>query len=413
MDSELFKKWMEKANRSLFFFIALLFHLILFLMVATWVIFQPPVPVKEDFQPTYVPPASLPPPPPATTTPTMQVSPATVPTTATAITSASVAPAFNVPIPEIETSIDPGVKPQATATPPSANPLLSRLPAIRTTVDRWRSEENIRNSGGDVHNLVAKFPVFLAQYADGDWNCNNYYQGDQLTSGALPNLVAKISEWSSQSLVSQAPKSIAIDSPELISNPPPFIFFTGHKDFHLTDAEITNLRKYLQVGGAIWGDSAFAGTGSRFDVAFHREMKLVLPDVDKNFQPLPMDHPIFTHGWFPMDKLPPGMNFRADPVEVINLDGKLAVIYTPNDYSDLLTLALRSGRDEVEATADNNGFFRYAPDHPLYTPDEFFNHRATYYRNYDAGPSMAAYKLSMNILTHLLIRFDDSLQLTP
>ena len=35
MNTAFFKKWMDKANRSLFFFIALLFHLILFLMVAT------------------------------------------------------------------------------------------------------------------------------------------------------------------------------------------------------------------------------------------------------------------------------------------------------------------------------------------------------------------------------------------
>ena len=136
---------------------------------------------------------------------------------------------------------------------------------------------------------------------------------------------------------------------ELISSPPPYIFFTGHKDFHLTDAEIVNLRKYLQIGGAIWGDSALSGDGSRFDVAFHREMKKVLPDRDKNFQPLPMDHEIFAKSWFPIDKVPPGMNYHADPVEIINMDGKLAIIYTPNDYSDMMTLFLKPGRDESSA----------------------------------------------------------------
>src|SRR5208282_4050823 len=129
-----------------------------------------------------------------------------------------------------------------------------------------------------------------------------------------------------------------IDSPALLTDPPPFIYFTGHKDFQLTDSEIENLRKYLQVGGAIWGDSALAGDGSRFDVAFHREMKRVLPDADKNFEPLPMTHDIFTKSWFPISKVPTGMNYRADPVQIINLDGKLAVIYTPNDYSDMMTM---------------------------------------------------------------------------
>jgi hypothetical protein len=411
--NRLFKLWIEKANRSLFFFIALLFHLILFIMVATWVIFEAPPPVKQDFQPTYVPASLPPPPPPQTSTPTMAVSPAAVPTTPTAITSQSAMASFDVPMPQIDTSVDPSVKPSTKIIPPSSQGIQSRLAAIKTTVSSWRSQDNIRNTDGDVHNLVAKFPVFLAQYADGDWSCNNYQNNDGTYGGCLANLTDKISEWSNKSLVGQALKTIACDSPDLISTPPPYIFFTGHKDFHLTDDEVTNLRKYLQIGGCIWGDSAFAGDGSRFDVAFHREMKRVLPDADKNFQPLPMDHEIFTKSWFPIETLPLGMNYRADPVEIINLDGKLAIIYTPNDYSDMMTMHLLPGRDESSAQAD--GWTNYKPDegHLLYSNGNFFYHGGTYYRNYDAGPVMAVYKLSMNILAHLLIRFDDNLQLTP
>ncbi len=36
-----------------------------------------------------------------------------------------------------------------------------------------------------------------------------------------------------------------------MSKMPPFIFFTGHKDFVLTDDEVHNLQAYLQNGGAI------------------------------------------------------------------------------------------------------------------------------------------------------------------
>ena len=67
MNSDFIKRWMEKVNRSLFFFLALLFHMILFLMIATYTIFRAPAPPKEDFHETFVPPASLPPPPPQTT----------------------------------------------------------------------------------------------------------------------------------------------------------------------------------------------------------------------------------------------------------------------------------------------------------------------------------------------------------
>lgn len=417
MDSAFIKKWMDKANRSLFFFIALLFHLVLFLMVATLIIFQPPPVVKEDFQQTFVPPASLPPPPPQTSPQTVAVSPTAVPVTPAAITTTSAAASFSVPMPSLDTTVDPNMTKNMVKTiQPAASALTSRLAAIRTTVSSWRSADNIRNAGGDVHNLVAKFPVYLAQYADGDWNCNNYFLDHATptvpTSGCLANLVSKISEWSNKDLQGATIKSIAIDSPELISSPPPYIFFTGHKDFHLTDAEISNLRKYLQNGGAIWGDSAFSGDGSRFDVAFHREMKKVLPDPDIVFQDLPKDHKIFTGSWFPIDKTPAGMNYRQDPVQIMNLDGKLAVIYTPDDYSDMMTMALAPGRDED--AAKENGWSFYTPKHPLFTPQFFSQHEPTFYRNYEPGPSMAVYKLSMNILAYLLIRFDDDLLLgTP
>jgi hypothetical protein len=416
MNSAFIKQWMDKANRSLFFFIALLFHLILFMMIATWVIFQAPAPPNEDFKETFVPPASLPPPPPQTSPQTVAVSPTAVPTTPAAITTTSSAAAFSVPMPQIDTTVDPSMQQSAVRSlPPTTNGLTSRLTAIRATVNSWRTEDNIRNAGGDVHNLVAKFPVYLAQYADGDWNCNNYFCDPTTptipTSGCLPDLVNKIVEWSRKDLQSAVIKTIAIDSPELISTPPPYIFFTGHKDFHLTDAEVANLRKYLQAGGAVWGDSAFSGDGSRFDVAFHREMKRVLPDPDITFEDLPMDHEIFTKSWFPIDHIPLGMNYHNDPVQIMNLDGKLAVIYTPDDYSDMMTLALAPGREETEA--NYNGWNWYDPTHPLFTPNDFTQHAPTFYRNYAPGSAMSVYKLSMNILAHLLIRFDDDLLLTP
>jgi hypothetical protein len=416
MNSQFIKKLMDRANRSLFFLIALLFHLVLAIMLATLIIFQAPAPPTEDFKETFVPPAAPPPPPPQTTPQTVAVSPTAVPTTQAAITTTSSAVAFSVPMPTIDTTVDPNIQQsQVRSLPQQTSGLGARLTAIRATVTSWRTEDNIRNAGGDVHNLVAKFPVYLAQYADGDWNCNNYNcdpaAPGQITSGCLPDLVDKIVEWSRKDLQSAVIKSIAIDSPELISTPPPYIFFTGHKDFHLTEAEVANLRKYLQAGGAVWGDSAFSGDGSRFDVAFHREMKRVLPDPDIAFEDLPMDHEIFTKSWFPIDHIPLGMNYRADPVQIVNLDGKLAIIYTPDDYSDMMTLALAPGRDETEA--NYNGWSYWRPEHPLFTPNNFTWDAPTFYRNYAPAPAMSVYKLSMNILAHLLIRFDDDLLLTP
>jgi len=106
----------------------------------------------------------------------------------------------------------------------------------------------------------------------------------------------------------------------------------------LTDQEVQNLSDYLQIGGCIWGDNALAGRGSRFDVAFRREMKRVVPDLDKNFEPVDLTYDIFTKSWYSISKVPQGMNYYAEPLEHLDIDGKLAILYTPNDYSDKMCI---------------------------------------------------------------------------
>jgi len=415
--------WKEKLNRSSFFFVALFLHVVVLAMVATVVIFKPTILFRPDFGIVYIPP-STPPPSPQTPQVTVSTPKVEVHDNAPPIVSPNVAPTFNIQPPDLTSMVE--TKPQSQVKPagipaPQQDPLTKRLPLIRTTVEKWRPPGNIPRSNGDVHNLIAKFPVYLAQYADGDWNCNNYMNGTAsptdgtgaITGGCLPNLVHQIGLWSHGSIKGQEVKSISIDSPELLSDPPPYILFTGHRDFHLTNAEIENLQKYLQAGGAIWGDSAFAGDGSRFDVAFHREMKRVLPDVDKNFEPLPMTHDIFTHSWYPIDKTPTGMNYRADPVQIINLDGKLAVIYTPNDYSDMMTMLLQAGAEPPQIDKYGNPPFAPSAAHPLFTPNWMLASGPYFYRNFEAASCLDCYKLSINILSHLLIRFDEDLQMAP
>jgi hypothetical protein len=302
---------------------------------------------------------------------------------------------------------DPG--PRIQGHEPTLNPPTSISPDNTSLVDLIAFKRHLKI--WTLPNGKMRFPIYLAKYADGDWNCNHYFHEGNLTSGALPNLFSKVEEWSEDELASNGIKVVALDSKEIIDNPPPFIFFTGHKDFHLTKAEIANLRTYLLQGGAIWGDSAFAGDGSRFDVAFQREMKYVLPDKDLQFEPLPADHDIFIKSKFLIEDMPKGMNYRNDPIECINIADKIAVIYTPNDYSDMMTMLLLPGRNEREAQMD--GWGHWEPQHPLFTPGEFAGHAATYFRNYSPSSAMTSYKLSMNILIYLLHRYDDELLLTP
>ncbi len=398
----------QRLQRSAFFFGAVLFHLVLALMLIGDVVWQAPPPAKDNsFTAALLPEAAAPPPVPPASSAAADAGLSMIHSAGLGLDLGSSDPVMPATIGK---DLLPGI-PLAVGSPAAA---LAHLPGAGGHSPVDLGEVKRVRAGWAVPGKpdFMRFPIYLAKYADGDWDCNNYRHEGQLTSGALPNLLARIHEWSHGALDGRQVKVVALDSPEILSNPPPFIFLTGHRDFHLTSAEIANLAKYLAIGGAVWGDSAFAGDGSRFDVAFRREVKLVLPDKDLQFAPLPADHPIFTSATrFDLAGVPTGMNRRADPIEAINLGGKLAVLYTPNDYSDMLTMVLQPGLDEREARMERDT--RWTPDHPLYTDGAFVFHAASYFRNYEPDSVMTTYKLSMNILIHLLHRYDDELLLTP
>jgi Domain of unknown function (DUF4159) len=319
-------------------------------------------------------------------------------------------PSFTVPLPNLNTTPIPDThlndlqKPQINV--PSN--LEKRLPAIKLMeMKNWgRSAANIAETDGDPRNVVATFPLYLASYADGDWGCNTVLTNGAITAGSLPDLVAKINEWSHKAIKgSVVPTPLDIGSPALLANMPPFVFFTGHKDFKLTDDEVANLRQYLQNGGAVWGDNSLPGYGSRFDVAFRREMKRVIPDKDKQFEELPLTHPIF-RGWFPTDKVPKGMNFYHEPIQHLDLDGKLAILYTPNDYGDLFFMRILPGDAQMLGPYP-------MPDSPLFTSGTFLYSANVFFRNFTLPACLEAQHFGMNVIGHLLIRFDQDLLLAP
>jgi hypothetical protein len=406
------KPWYERVSRSRYFFGALFLHVIIFFLFATLVIFPAFRPPAEDFTKTYLPPSAPPPPPPppqqTMTVPTQTVAPPT-----TTITSPNPTASFTVPIPDItpttSTMATANAAPQKVQVKPDT-PSPERLQKIAMTEQKWgRDRNNILESNSDPHNVKATFPVYLASYADGDWNCNTYFDADhKISGGSLCNLVQKINEWSHGNITGQVvPDPLNIGGPDLLAKCPPFIFFTGHKDFHLTDQEVDNLREYLQVGGMIWGDSALAGQGSRFDVAFHREMKRVVPDLDKNFQPMDMTYDVFTKSWYPIDKIPQGMNYYAEPIQHLDIDGKLAILYTPNDYSDMFTMLIQPGDQEMGTTSE--------PLQPPYyhTDWTLFSNSKIFFRNYTLPSCLSCQQLGMNIIGFALVRFDKDLLLAP
>jgi hypothetical protein len=410
------KAWTQKFSRTGYFLGAVVLHLVVFVMVATLVIFPAFHPPPDEFDKSYVP-AAAPPPPPPVHQETVQVPTPAPAQPTTVIQSTSPVASFTVPMPQLNpltttTDVDTTMKQQK---PMEAPKTLSpqRLSSIRDTLTKnWgRSRNDILESNGDPRNITAKFPVYLASYADGDWQCNNFNEEGKpygkIVTGSLPNLIAKMNEWSKGNITGQVmPEGLNIGGPDLMDKRPPFIFFVGHKDFHLTEQEVQNLRDYLQVGGAIWGDNALAGQGSRFDVAFRREMKKVVPDLDKNFEPLPTTSDIFAKSWFPLTKVPEGMNYYSEPIEHLDIDGKLAILYTPNDYSDMFCMRILPGDETMQPEYPT-------PPSPLFTSGFFWYNRNIFFRNFELPACLNCDQLGMNIIGHMLVRFDKDLQLTP
>jgi hypothetical protein len=140
-------------------------------------------------------------------------------------------------------------------------------------------------------------------------------------------------------------------------------------------------------------------------------MKRVVPDIDKNLEPLDIKDTagagrIFNKSWFPISELPKGMNYYNEPIEHLDIDGKIAILYTLNDYSDMFSMDILPDDQSYEGIYPK-------PGSPLYTQEPFLKFSAIFYRNFDLPACLACQRLGMNVVGYLLVRFDDMLLLAP
>jgi hypothetical protein len=271
-------------------------------------------------------------------------------------------------------------------------------------------------SGTGSRQREFSFTAFVAKYNGGNWDSVFRIQ-DGLPQGALPNLLEFMSKESRDKIKTNYKRvePVPLDSDKLFTAKPPFIFFTGSRDFKLTDKEVENLRKYVRLGGAIWGDSSVPGRGSPFDIAFRREMKRVMPDKDKNFEKVDANDAMFKKSpYFPeIKKQPAGLNFYDEPVYVMRYFGEVAIIYTANDYGDMWQFGIkqRGPRDwEINNDRNERGE-RVVLDWDLYLNNGLYIH------NVDPRPPITAlldtYKFGTNMVIHLLTRWEDKLRGAP
>jgi len=120
------------------------------------------------------------------------------------------------------------------------------------------------------------------------------------------------------------PKHLA--SPDIFKYP--MVVMTGEGNFKLREEERKNLAEYLRRGGFLL---ASAGCSSKdWDRSFRREIAKLLPDQE--LEALSMDHPVFhTAKDIASIRVKKG---TPQPLEGMQLDGRLAVLYSSDGLND-------------------------------------------------------------------------------
>lgn len=123
----------------------------------------------------------------------------------------------------------------------------------------------------------------------------------------------------------------------------PFVFMHGRGDFRFSAEERKAIKRYLELGGFIFADSICSS--QEFTDAFRREFNQIFAEIE--LTQLPKDHPMFNdelYGWplhegvilrKPDPAAPNGVRERVmlPQLEALEVEGRLAVIFSPYDIS--------------------------------------------------------------------------------
>jgi len=146
----------------------------------------------------------------------------------------------------------------------------------------------------------------------GDW------YGDQTS---LRNLIAGVRERTNIPVAGDDAATVEPGSAALYQFP--FVFAAGHGNIKFTDAEASNLRRWLVSGGFLWVDDDFGISPS-----FRREMKKLFPDAE--LVELPFDHPVFHQVYEFPGGLPKIHEHDGGPARAYGIvrDGRLCVFFS-------------------------------------------------------------------------------------
>jgi hypothetical protein len=174
---------------------------------------------------------------------------------------------------------------------------------------------------------MADFVFTRLQYESGDWDIVD----QRMPSNLLDSLVA-------YTTISVAPREVVVPlgSEEVLSAS--FSYLSGHKLVQFTDRERANFEANVRRGGFVFVDDCNHDIDGLFAKSFEVEIERIFgPEA---LQKIPNDHPIYDV-FFRFEKGPPTTSFELngwgddlvhDYLKAIEIDGRIAVLYSNKDY---------------------------------------------------------------------------------
>jgi hypothetical protein len=172
----------------------------------------------------------------------------------------------------------------------------------------------------------ADFFFTRLQYLSGDWDVDQ-----RMPSNLLNSLV----EYTTVE-VDTAEKIIPLRDKAMLHSP--FCYLSGHKLVQFTKRERENFEAYVRHGGFVFVDDCNHDIDGLFARSFEAQIAAIFgPHALKK---IPKDHELY-HSFFQFDNGPPTTAFELngwgddlvhDYLKAIEIDGRIAVLYSNKDY---------------------------------------------------------------------------------
>lgn len=181
-------------------------------------------------------------------------------------------------------------------------------------------------SANERLRAVPDFTFTRLQYASGNWDVDQ-----RMPSNLLNSLI----EYTTLRVETRE-RIVELSSEAVLEQP--FAYMAGHKLVEFTRAERRVFKRYVENGGFVFADDCNHDIDGLFAKSFEAQMAdLFGPDA---LQKIPNDHPLYT-AFFNFPKGPPTTSYELngwgddlvhDYLKAIEIDGRIAVLYSNKDY---------------------------------------------------------------------------------